>query len=107
MLRDAVADITAFAEFPRRTGARSGRPTPLERLNREVKRRTDIVGTFPNPARAAPPGGPACSSKPHNEWQVSDRRYLSEEAAQRQYRSDQETHKRGERTGWSTHSTAL
>ena len=50
---------------------------PLERLNKEVKRRTDVVGVFPTPKSCS--GWPARSwSKAHDEWQTSDRRYLSE-----------------------------
>lgn len=59
------------------TGRRSGPPTPLERLNREVNRRTDAVGIFPHTSALLQLA--ACVLiEAHAEWQGSDRRYLSE-----------------------------
>ena len=77
LLRDAREDITAFADFPEAHWRKVWSTNPLERLNKEVKRRTDVVGIFPDDTsllRLA-----ACVLiETHDEWQVSDRRYLSE-----------------------------
>lgn len=79
MLIDAKADLTAFADFPLPHWRKIWSTNPLERLNREVKRRTDVVGIFPNPAALLRLSS-CVLIEAHDEWQDSDRRYLSEES---------------------------
>jgi putative transposase len=77
LLRDAREDITAFADFPEQHWRKIWSTNPLERLNKEIKRRTDVVGIFPDDASLLRLS--ACVLiETHDEWQVSDRRYLSE-----------------------------
>lgn len=48
MFLDGKEDLTAFADFPTRHWKKIPFTNRLERINREIKRRTDVVHAFPN-----------------------------------------------------------
>jgi transposase-like protein len=77
MLREAEGDICAFAPFPVDHWRRIWSTNPLERLIKEVKRRADVVGIFPDEGSILRLVG-AVLIEAHDEWAIAERRYLSE-----------------------------
>jgi putative transposase len=75
MLTDAWADLLAFAGSPVKHWRQIWSTIPMERVNKEIKRRTDVGGVFPNPA-ALLRLADAVFIEQHDEWEASDRRYL-------------------------------
>jgi transposase-like protein len=77
LMDDAKAEVLAFTTFPREHWRKIWSTNPLERLNKEIKRRSRVVGIFPNAAAVIRLVG-AVLIDIHDEWIASDRRYLSE-----------------------------
>jgi putative transposase len=76
VLADAEDDVTAYAVFPRHHWRKIWSTNPLGRVNKEIKRRTNVVGVFPNDDAVLRLVG-AILAEQHDEWQTSDRRYLT------------------------------
>ena len=78
LLETAEEDLLAFYQFPHAHWPKLRSTNPLERVNREIGRRTDVVGIFPNDASALRLAG-ALLIEQNDEWLVN-RRYLSAES---------------------------
>ena len=70
-------DVLAFLHFPQEHWRKVWSTNPLERLNKEIKRRTNVVGIFPNDAAIVRLVGSQLLEQ-QEEWQLERRRFFSE-----------------------------
>ena len=93
LMDDAEADVLAFMAFPKEIWPKLASTNPLERLNKEIKRRSRVVEIFPNDDAVVRLVG-ALVAEQSDEWQVT-RRYMTQETIDRVYaKPDNEETKR-------------
>ena len=97
MLEDAEPDILAFYAFPAGHWRKLRSTNPLERFNREVGRRTDVVGIFPDDQSLIRLAGMLCIEQ-NDEWLVG-RGYLSAESISLVLAGTRRSHRQGDQGG--------
>jgi transposase-like protein len=76
LLDEAEEDVLAYMSFPKEDRAKIHSTNPLERVNGEIKRRTEVVGIFPNEAAITRLVG-AILLEQNDEWAVQRARYMT------------------------------
>jgi putative transposase len=79
ILDGAEIDVLTHTAFPRAHWRKIASTNPLERINKEIKRRSNVVGIFPDDASVIRLVGAVLLDQ-HDDWAIAERRYLSEES---------------------------